>query len=235
MADGVYVGMSGAAARAEQLESIADSLANAQTPGFLASRPSFESFLAEHGNSEFAYTAAVSTGVDLTPGPIAPTGRPTDVAPQGGSFLAVGLDGGQVGYTRDGRLTADPSGALKVGELPVLGDDGKPIRVAAGAPFTVDPQGRVLSGGQEVGRLGRFELSGPVERRGGSVVVPRSGAVATPSAAELRPGALIQANAGPLEAAVQMVSAQRNYETSMQAISTYRRLDERANELGRTR
>ena len=45
MADGIYVGMAAAAARAEQLDSIADNLANVETPGFKASHPAFQSFL----------------------------------------------------------------------------------------------------------------------------------------------------------------------------------------------
>ena len=38
--------MAAAAARADQLDSIADNLANAETPGYKASRPAFQSFLA---------------------------------------------------------------------------------------------------------------------------------------------------------------------------------------------
>ena len=70
MADGLYVSMCGAVARAEQLEAVADNLANAQTPGFKAARPAFESFMAASGAQDKHYAAAVATGFDLRPGPI---------------------------------------------------------------------------------------------------------------------------------------------------------------------
>jgi flagellar basal-body rod protein FlgF len=51
----------------------------------------------------------------------------------------------------------------------------------------------------------------------------------------LRIGEIETGNSSPLEAAVQLVAAQRHFETSMQALNTYRRMDERASEVGRTR
>lgn len=237
MADGMYVGMSGAAARAEQLESVADNLANAQTTGFKASRPAFETFLSPEGRGELAYTAAVDTGIDLRPGDTTLTGRPTDVVPSDGAFLVVGLSDGSVGYTRDGRLQTDSAGRLLAGKHPVLGIDGKPIVVPPGAPFNLDGQGTVLSEGREMGRLGLCLLQGPMERRGDSVLAPaqEKGGRALPVETRVRTGELELSNAGPLEAAVQMITTQRSYDTSMQAIQTYRRLDEQASAVGRTK
>jgi flagellar basal-body rod protein FlgF len=42
-------------------------------------------------------------------------------------------------------------------------------------------------------------------------------------------------NAGALEATVQLISAQRQFDASMQALQTYRSLDQRSNEIGRIR
>ena len=69
MADGIYVSMCGAVARTEQLDAIADNLANAATPGFKASRPAFESFLPPGAapTSDKHYPAAVGAGFDLRP------------------------------------------------------------------------------------------------------------------------------------------------------------------------
>jgi len=64
MADGLYVSMCGAAARAEQLDAVADNLANAQTPGFKPARPAFESFLAASGAPDKVYPAAVAGGFE---------------------------------------------------------------------------------------------------------------------------------------------------------------------------
>ena len=56
--------MAAAAARADQLESIADNLANVETPGFKASYPAFQSFLPRGASptSDKVAAAAVGTG-----------------------------------------------------------------------------------------------------------------------------------------------------------------------------
>ena len=51
----------------------------------------------------------------------------------------------------------------------------------------------------------------------------------------VRIGELELGNAPALEATIQMISAQRHFDTAMQAIQTYRRLDERAVEVGKIR
>ena len=61
------------------------------------------------------------------------------------------------------------------------------------------------------------------------------GGAATPSEAPLQLGVVELSNAPPMEAAVQMISAQRHFDTSMQALQTYKRLDDRASEVGRVR
>ncbi|MEW6433345.1 MAG: flagellar hook basal-body protein [Myxococcota bacterium] len=235
MADGIYVSMTGAAARAEQLEAVADNLANAQTAGFKATRPAFEAFLPESGQGQLGYTAAVHRGVDLRPGATMVTGLPTDVLPDGGAFLAVAGADGATGYTRNGRLVADGSGRLSVLGRAVLGVDGQPIIVPEGSPWSVDGQGTVLANGQEVGRLALFLLSGDVERRGDALYAPGPGGQAMAVEARVRTGEIELSNASPLEAAVQMISAQRHFDTSMQALQTYRQLDARAAEVGKAR
>src|SRR5512147_1572388 len=91
MADGIYVSMCGAEARTEQLDAIADNLANASTPGFKASRPAFESFLPRGAGaaSDKHYPAAVAAGFDLRSGPTQRTDNPLDVVPGEGMFLMV--------------------------------------------------------------------------------------------------------------------------------------------------
>lgn len=235
MADGVYVSMSGAAARAAQLEAVADDLANAQTTGFKASRPAFATFLPDEGQGQLAYSAVVGNSVDTRPGATMVTGLPTDVLPDGGAFLAVAAGDGTTAFTRNGRLVADGSGRLSVLGRTVLGIDGQPLIIPEGSSWSVDGQGTVLANGQEIGRLALFQLSGDVERRGESLYAPGANGQAMAVEASVRTGELELSNVNPLASAVQMISAQRSFDTSMQAVQTYRRMDERATELGRTR
>jgi flagellar basal-body rod protein FlgF len=248
MADGIYVSMCGAVARTEQLESVADNLANLQTRGFKASRPAFESFLPASGRYDKTYPAATASVVDLRPGPTSTTGNPLDVVPQDGTYLAVQGPGGLVNFTRDGHLSLDESRQLVAGGHLVLGKGGQGISVPSEYLPEILPDGTVRgvragngdrSGGPTelvLGELATFQLSGAVERSGPALLRPGSGGTATESqVTRLRIGEIELGNASPLETTVLMISAQRNYDASMQALQTYRTMDQRAAELGRTR
>ena len=246
MADGIYVSMCGAAARAAQLDSVADNLANAQTPGFKSARPAFESFLPLGATPDKQYPAAVATGLDLRSGPITQSGNPLDVLPEDGAFLAVRTASGAIAYTRDGRLTLDAQRRLVSGGHLVLSRQAAPIVVPEELVPVVDRNGTIwgstsgqlgqrMAGDVDLGELARVRLDGPVARVGSSLLAPIAGGRATPVDAAVHSGELELGNAGALEAAIEMVSAQRSFDSSMQAIQTYRQLDQRGAELGRVR
>ncbi len=225
MADGIYVAMSGAVARAQQLDAIADNLANANTPGFKSTQPAFQSFL--------LHPAAVATQADMRTGSGLATGNALHVMPEEGAFLQVQTEGGTA-YTRDGRLTVENGHLLAAGK-PLLDAYGTPLSIPDHAQVAIDPDGRVLANGQLVGELALFRLEGPVQRLGGSLYAPGEGGRANATEVSVRTGVLESSNASALDGAIQMVSAQRHFDTAMQAIQTYRRLDERAVEVGRVR
>ena len=236
MADGIYVGMSAAAARAAQLESIADNLANAQSPGFKASRPAFQSFMSGRGGNDKIVSAAVSTGIDLRPGVMTPTDRPLDVVPQNDTFLAVATPSGARGYTRNGNLEVGPEGELLIAGQHVLDDNGEPLNVPPGAAPIISEEGEVFVDDVPVGKLGVFAITGPLDRIGPTLLGPGPNAQVTAvQDARFRIGALEMGNAPALEATIEMIASQRHFDTAMQAIQTYRRMDERAVEVGRIR
>jgi flagellar basal-body rod protein FlgF len=235
MADGIYVSMCGAVTRAEQLEAVADNLANAQTPGFKASRPAFESFMAAGAGQDKHYPAAVATGLDLRPGPTSRTGNPLDLVPEDGAFLTVRTPGGALAYTRDGRLTLDAARRLVSDGRLVLGRDGQPIDVPPDVVPHVDTHGVVHAGDHEIAELALARLEGPVDRLGSTLVAPGQGGRAVAVEAAVRTGEIELGNSSALDAAIQMVTAQRAYDASMQAIQTYRQLDQRAVEVARVK
>ena len=236
MADGLYVSMNGAAARAAQLEAIADNLANGQTPGFKAARPAFETFLPASGARDKAYPAAVATGFDLQPGPTSASDNPLDVLPEDGAFLGIRLGDGSLAYTRDGRLSLDSERRRVSGGRPVVDASGEPIAIPPGVEPRIDARGAVLAGTVEIGRLGLFQLQGPVDRVGAAALAPAAGNAVEPvEDGRVRSGLVELGNAGPLEATVDLISAQRSFDAAMQALQTYRRMDERSTEVGRVR
>jgi flagellar basal-body rod protein FlgF len=228
--------MAAAAARAEQLDSIADNLANIETPGFKASHPAFESFLpprSRNGSDKVA-TAAVGTGTDLSRGLIKVTENPLDIVPQGNAFLTVQTPGG-LAYTRNGKLSVSPDGMLLAGGHPVMGMSGNLIEVPVGAIPLVTERGAVTVGDTEIDRLALAELQGAVVHRGESLYGFGPGGQAVPSEGGVEVGQVEMANATALDATVHMIGAQRQFETAMQAIQTYRRLDDRVIDVGKAR
>ncbi len=238
MADGIYVGMAGAAARAEQLDSIADNLANIETPGFKASHPAFQSFLPRGAGaaSDKISTAAVGTGADPSAGARVTTGNPLDLVPNDDAFLMVQTLTGPA-YTRNGKLVVNPDGVLTSGGRMVLGTSGNPIQIPVGSNALINQLGSVMVGNIEIDRLALFQIQGAVAHVGPSLYGPGAGGVvaAADAALGVSVGQLEMGNSTPLEATVQMIGAQRQFEMAMQAIQTYRRLDDRAIEVGKSR
>lgn len=233
MANGIYIAMCGAVARAHQVEAAADNVANAATPGFKAGQFAFETFLA--GNSRVGFVATVDAGVDRRPGVRTSAGSVMDLTPAGEAWFTVLTPGGQVVYSRDGRVRVDGDGRLRTPAGLLLDATGQAIAIPrAGPPPVFAPQGTVLVDGVEVARLGLVRIDGDLLGAGGAAHRPGPGATVTPVESGIHVGELEGSNVCALEAMVGLVSAQRGFDFAMQAIETYRRMGQGAS-LGQVR
>jgi len=145
--------------RASQLT--ANNLANADTPGYRASRPIF----AEHvqrqgrvhgpngaGNVGFAWDRA--SWRETQPGALSTTGNPLDVAISGAGFFVVETPRGER-YTRAGRFAIGADGQLVDGSgALVLNTDSRPIAVRPNdTRIEVRGDGTIRSENGVLGRL----------------------------------------------------------------------------------
>ena len=229
--------MAAASARAAQLDSIADNLANSETPGFKAARPAFQSFLPPGGagrSNDKVFAAAVSTGTDLRPGTTVGTDNPMDVLPEGDLFLGVETATG-TNYTRNGKIEVSPDGQLQIMGHAVLNTGGSPISVPPGAVPSINEKGQVLVDGASVDTIATFKVQGPIDRNGNALFSAGPGTSVEMVEGKLQVGTLELGNVPALESTVAMIGAQRHFETAMQAIQTYKKLDERAIEVGKVR
>ena len=125
--------------------------------------------------------------------------------------------------------------ALRPGNR-LLDSEGQPISVPPGSIPEILENGDVVADGAPVARVGLFRIEGPLGRSGPSLLIPGAETRVLPLAeGHLRVGELEMGNSSPLEATIQMISAQRHFDTAMQAITTYRKLDEKAIEVGKIR
>lgn len=240
MSSGIYIGMSAASARNRRLDAVADSLANVNTPGFKAARSTFEGLLAETNDNvqpgnDKVLVRTTKEGLDMSPGVLVQTQEPLDVLPENQAFLGVSLGNGELAYTRDGRLMVDGSGQLLAGGRPVVSAGGGPIFVPLHSQPTISKAGQVMVEGRAVDQLGFFRLEGDLERVGPRLVMPREEGRAEPTFVDVQTGVIEQGNVSAIDATVELVNVQRSFDHAMQAIDTYKRLDETATNVGRIR
>ncbi len=170
---GLYLSASGALTALYRQDVFANNLANVQTVGFKADRPSVRQRDAESvegGFSEFRKHLLDKMGggvmagpqvVSFTRGSLTATGNPLDLAlREDNSFFAVQMknptDGStQIRLTRDGRFSLDAQGQLvtRTGGHPVLNEQNQPITLATDQPVQVSPDGQITQGGEAVAQL----------------------------------------------------------------------------------
>lgn len=143
-----------------QLDYVTHNLANVNTPGFKAEYLHFARMTQNDGLAPESGQMAVN----FESGTLQETGNPLDAALEGDGFFVVEAGPGGSAYTRQGNFTLDRDGYLvtAAGDK-VLGASG-PIQVE-GDRISIDDQGRVISDGDEAGRLRVVRFEYPQELR----------------------------------------------------------------------
>lgn len=187
---GVYTALSGAMAQSTKLDTIANNLANVNTPAFKRDQQLFQEYLTANEKpptttqiprdvaaiesfynmqgGDKSYVDAKGTFTDFSQGSLKPTGNNLDVAIDGKGFFEVATPGG-VRLTRAGNFTLDGNGQLVTKEgHPVLrtGEPGadpasRVIRVTGNAPLNISDSGDVIEGTEIVGRLSLVQVNNP--------------------------------------------------------------------------
>lgn len=156
-----YIILSRMSAQLRSQSLTAQNLANADTPGYRATRPIF----AEHpalqrdtrripGAREVDYAWDRASWRDEKAGPITRTGNPLDVAISGDGYFALDTPRGER-FTRAGRFTISADGRLvDQGGNAVLNANGSPIAISPGdTRIDIRGDGSIHSENGEIGRL----------------------------------------------------------------------------------
>src|ERR1700742_3941938 len=121
MIGSLQTGVSGLQQYQEDLEVIGNNIANVNTTGYKSSSMEFaDTFSQTIGGNGSGAVMQVGSGVttasinsDFTPGPINPTGNPSDLAVSGSGFFVVKDASSGASYvTRDGSFSVDTNGFL---------------------------------------------------------------------------------------------------------------------------
>jgi flagellar basal-body rod protein FlgF len=224
MQNGLYVALSAQVALERRLETVANNVANMNTPGYRAEGVTFETELARAGGNNIAYVSSGSPFVSRQTGAAIKTGDPFDVAVQGSGWLAFSTADG-IAYTRDGRMRMSDSGALEtLNGHPVLDAGGAPILLnpAAGTP-TISGDGMIAQDGKQIGAIGLFVIDDDAKltRTDNSGVIPDK--AATPildfTKNGIMQGFVEGANVNPVQEMTKLITVTRAFDGVNQQVT----------------
>jgi flagellar basal-body rod protein FlgF len=216
--------------RIDQLESITNNLANANSLGYKSFRMHIISQLQPSEIPDVQYEEYIPTfKTDFSRGAPQMTGNPLDVAIEGDGFFAVETTSG-IAYTRRGSFSVNKSGDLvnDTGEY-VLGASGRKIALTAGKA-EIGGEGDILVDGRTVDKLKvvTFTDTGKLERLPGCMFRdPGTAGLTEVKTPLIRAEHVEASNVNVVSEMVQLMHVQRMiefYQKNMQAISELDRL-----------
>lgn len=218
MSSGLYVGYTGAVAARQQLETIANNVANVSTSGFRRDQTRFDTVV----GAALHFARAPETEIDDTPGSHRLTGDPLNAAIDGdGWFVVQGEDGGEL-YTRRGDFRLDGQGRLVLPNgRPVLGTGGELV-VPPGEAAQLGADGRLTSRGDTLGRLRIVTFDDPnaLAKAGHSLIRAEEGATPTDvDTPRIAVGFVEDSNVNVAAEMVALVEQSRAFEAAMRSIS----------------
>jgi flagellar basal-body rod protein FlgG len=244
----LYSAASGMTAQQINLDNIANNLANASTSGFQARRVQFSDLLYQNEvmpGSAATQQTTISSGLQVglgtrpgnteiiqTQGDLSSTGNPLDLAIEGTGFFQVLLPNNQIGYTRAGSFQPNQQGTLVTANgnqlQPAITIPANATNITIGSDGTVSVTLPGQTNAAQVGviQLATFANPGGLNSVGNNIYLPTTASgdpvVGTPGGADglgtIQQGMLEQANVNIVDEFVNMILAQRSYESNSRVV-----------------
>lgn len=240
----IYPAMTGGARALKALDVLSNNLANVNTTGFKADRPSFKlhepDAAMNGGESEQrlagAWASLDGMHTDFSQGSLQETGSASHLALTGlGFFQLEALDApGGIQLTRDGSFQVGQDGHLVSREgQTVLSDKGEAIEVGSGS-FEIDEQGTVRVGGQTKGRIGIADVTDidQLQKVAGNRFQMVEGQKSVVVGGTVKQFHLEGSNVSPVTSLTQLIALTRYYESFQKSLQTSSELDQKLNDVG---
>jgi flagellar basal-body rod protein FlgF len=159
MENTIYIGLSRQMALSNNMDIVANNIANINTPGYRGQNLLFKEFLSNPKGTDApeSYVEDIGQYQATEPGPTQFTGNPLDVSVAGPGFIGVIGPDGKIGYTRAGDFQLSPDGSLKTASgFPVADNGGAPIKLPADSSEIHIAQDGVIS--NQSGQVGQIKL-----------------------------------------------------------------------------
>jgi flagellar basal-body rod protein FlgF len=155
-----YIALSNQMVLRQQMDVIAQNLANMNTSGYQGESMMFVEHLTKTDDGKtLSFVQNIAMVRNLDPGPLTPTGNPLDVAIRGDGYFQVETPTG-ARFTRNGAFALDATGRLVNADGdPVLSNAGGEIVVPIDATsVSIARDGTVSTETGELGRVGVFRF-----------------------------------------------------------------------------
>ncbi|MBT4769896.1 MAG: flagellar basal-body rod protein FlgF [Rhodospirillaceae bacterium] len=217
----------------QQMDTIANNIANANTTGYKAQNILFSEHLANAGRSgELSYVSHADEYRDMTEGAFTATDGPLDVAVKGQGFLVVESPDEQRFYTRNGRMTMNNQGLLVNADgYKVMGDRGQITIPEDAQEIEITPDGTIsytrtgadgasLNQETTVGRLQLVDFDDvqSLRRAGNSLYTAPAGGLKVATDALVAQGMIEQSNVSPILEMSKMIATHQAYRGTQKAL-----------------
>lgn len=163
MENSLYIGLSKQVVLRENMDIIAQNVANVNTPGYRAQNMVFSEYVSDPRHMEEDMSLVLDYGqYQMTdPGSMKETGNPLDIALVGEGFLGIQTPGGEVQYSRAGNLTLNQDNILvNARGMPVMSEGGAEITIPGNTQeIRIDKKGVVSTEQGEVAKMMIMEFA----------------------------------------------------------------------------
>ena len=257
----LYTAASGMTAQQMNLDNIANNLANSSTSGFQQRRLQFTDLLYQNtvvpgsaASQQTINAAGLQIGLGVRPGSteiiqtqgdLATTGNPLDVAIKGAGYFQVQLPSGQIGYTRAGSFHLDSQGNMVTPDgnalQPTIAIPVNATNISIGSDGIVSVTLPNQTQASKVGviQTAMFANPGGLNGIGNNIYLPTAASgeaiVGSPGSTDgngaLQQSTLEQSNVSVVDEFVEMIVAQRSYESNSRVIKAADEMLQQLNQL----
>lgn len=259
----LYTAASGMTAQQMNLDNIANNLANSSTAGFRSRRIQFQDMIYQNmvtpgaaATQQTTVAAGLQIGLGTRPGvsevvqtqgEFSSTGNTLDLAIQGTGFFQIQLPDGQTGYTRSGSFQMDSQGNVVTADgnplIPAIAIPSAAQSVSIGSDGTVSVTLPGQTAAQQIGviQLAMFANPGGLNSVGNNLLMPTTASgpaiVGNPGGTDglgtLQQGMVEQSNVNVVDEFINMIVAQRAYESNSRVVQATDQMLQQLNSLGR--
>lgn len=217
MENSIYIGLSRQVVLQNNMDIVANNIANMNTSGFRAQNMLFEEYISDprYADDELSLVNDYGQYQNTDQGSMENTGNDLNVALEGPGFMAVEMLGGETGYTRDGNFQITAAGTLvNSSGRPVLSNGGAITIPANAREVIIDERGVISTENGQIGQLQIVEFDNVQDLEPVGHNLYRTDSAATPSVnTRVAQGFLEGSNVNPIVETTRMIEILREFQS----------------------